>query len=234
MTILKPIVKYEPSTLPAFSQVESSSLVALTLKDGTIFEGISFGHCKNICGECVFQTGMVGYTESLTDPSYAGQILVLTYPLVGNYGVPEESIDPHLNLAKYFESSKIHIAGLVVGRYTDDFSHYLAKSSLGDWLKKYQIPAIYGVDTRALTKKIRNEGVMLAKMLFHQTPGMHNEPILDNIEWNDPNERNLVSEVSCKSVQFFPADPTKVIYKNDKKPLKVLAVDVGIVYINTF
>jgi carbamoyl-phosphate synthase/aspartate carbamoyltransferase len=111
---------------------------------------------------------MVGYSESLTDPSYRGQILVLTFPLVGNYGVPSRQVMDQAcrDLPAYFESNEIHVSALVVGRYTSDFSHYLAKSSLGDWLREHKIPALYGIDTRALTKKIRTCGVMLGKGLI--------------------------------------------------------------------
>ena len=109
---------------------------------------------------------MVGYTESLTDPSYQGQILILTYPIIGNYGVPQRP-DSFDDLPDDFESSRIHVSALVVGYYSEDFSHYLATSSLGAWLKENGIPAIYGVDTRSLTKKIREKGSMLGKLLAH-------------------------------------------------------------------
>src|ERR1700761_6367914 len=110
---------------------------------------------------------MVGYTESLTDPSYEGQILILTYPLIGNYGVPRRPgpNDSVEDLPEEFESSRVHIAGLVVGSYSEDFSHFLASSSLGEWLKENDVPAIFGVDTRALTKRIRENGTMLGKLL---------------------------------------------------------------------
>ncbi len=108
---------------------------------------------------------MAGYTESLTDPSYEGQILVLTYPLIGNYGVPKRTIQELNSLPEMFESSRIHVAALVVAYYSDHFSHFLANSSLGAWLKESRIPAMYGVDTRVLTKKIRENGSMLGKVL---------------------------------------------------------------------
>src|SRR3989338_1774759 len=124
----------------------------LYLEDGTAVEGKSFGAKVNAGGEVVFNTGMMGYPEAFTDPSYAGQILVCTYPLIGNYGVPDK---------KLWESEKIQIAGLVVSEYSENYSHYTAKLSLADWLKKGAVPAITGVDTRALTKKLREKGVML-------------------------------------------------------------------------
>src|ERR1700729_2845285 len=122
---------------------ESLSM-ALELQDGYVCHGQSFGAYKSIAGELVFQTGMVGYPESLTDPSYRGQILVLTFPLVGNYGVPSRTVMDELleDLPKHFESSEIHIAGLVTASYSgEDYSHYLAQSSLGSWLKENGVPA---------------------------------------------------------------------------------------------
>jgi carbamoyl-phosphate synthase small subunit len=117
-------------------------------------------------GEVVFNTGMVGYPEALTDPSYRGQILVLTFPLVGNYGVPGDDVDVATGLRKHFESDAIHIRGLIVSGYTEAYSHWNARCSLGDWLKENNIPALYGVDTRALTKKLRECGTMLGKIEF--------------------------------------------------------------------
>lgn len=144
---------------------------------------------------------MVGYPESLTDPSYRGQILVITYPLVGNYGVPSrEERDKLLEgLPAYFESFEIHVAGLVVASYSgEDYSHYLANSSLGTWLKEQGVPAIYGVDTRALTKKIRTQGSMLGKMLLEKEGADHTSgnwrDRFESVDWVNPNAKNLVAE----------------------------------------
>lgn len=151
------------------------SQMALEVQNGTqairFAEGRSFGAHRSVAGELVFQTGMVGYPESITDPSYRGQILVITFPLVGNYGVPSrEDRDAILqDLPAHFEAKEIHIAGLVVASYAgegEDYSHHLATSSLGDWLKEQNVPAICGVDTRALTKKIREQGSMLGRLLM--------------------------------------------------------------------
>ena len=160
---------------------------------------------------------MVGYPESITDPSFRGQILVMTYPLQGNYGVPaRETRDPLLkDLPAFFESNEIHITGLVVASYAgDDYSHHLASSSLGDWLRENNIPAVYGVDTRLLTKRIRDGDGMLGRMrLEARVPnGVTSEQSLANgeykatamefehIEWTDPNELNLVAEgIRCPS-----------------------------------
>ena len=183
----------------------------LELKDGTAYLGVSFGAAdKSVAGELVFQTGMVGYPESITDPSYKGQILVVTFPLVGNYGVPSrETMDEVLgDLPAHFEASQIHVSGLVVASYSgEDYSHHLATSSLGTWLKEQGIPAMYGIDTRALTKRIREEGSMLGKMLIeakYQSKGMVNghigqnqfakAPSFEDIEWDDPNTKNLVAD----------------------------------------
>jgi carbamoyl-phosphate synthase/aspartate carbamoyltransferase len=193
--------------------------MALELQDGYVCFGQSFGADKSISGELVFQTGMVGYPESVTDPSYRGQILVITFPLVGNYGVPSrDEMDSLLkDVPAYFEAKEIHIAGLVVATYAgDNFSHYLATSSLGAWLKEQGVPAITGVDTRALTKRIREEGSMLGRMMRRTTAGpisleltngvVNTEELADGpvhqdwrsefeeVAWSDPNKKNLVAE----------------------------------------
>ena len=120
---------------------------SLLLEDGSHYDGLSFGYDRNVGGELVFSTGMSGYPESLTDPSYAGQILVMTYPLIGNYGVPETGINEN-GLPSFMESDKIHVKALVVADYSETFSHWNAKESLAAWLKREGIPAITGVDTR--------------------------------------------------------------------------------------
>ena len=178
--------------------------VKLVLKDDSIFHGYSFGSKKSVSGEVVFNTGMVGYPESLTDPSYRGQILVLTYPLIGNYGVP--GYEKEDNLLKYFESDRIQVQGLIISDYSDSYSHWNAKKSLSDWMKEYDIPGIFGVDTRALTKKLRKKGTMLGKIVYDK----------ENISFEDPNKRNLVAEVSITK---------PIIYKKGKK--KVVIVDCG-------
>ena len=168
----------------------------LYLKDGGRYEGRSFGANTPMTGEVVFNTGMTGYVETLTDPSYAGQILVCTYPLIGNYGVPDR---------KFFESAKIQVSGLVVSEYSEEYSHFDAKKSLSAWLKECGVPAITGVDTRAITKKLREHGVMLGA-LGKKVPKV----------FPDPNEENLVAKVS----------PTmKKVYGSGR--LKIVAVDCG-------
>lgn len=174
----------------------------LILEDGTTLEGKSFGANTDTEGEVVFNTGMVGYSESFTDPSYTGQILVLTYPLIGNYGVPEKARDKD-GLQKYFESSDIHIKGLVVSEYCEDFSHWQAKKSLSAWLKENNIPGITGIDTRALTKKLRKKGTMLG-VISHQ--------LLDaSHQFEDPNLRNLVAEVSINKPKTYKRGKKTVV-----------------------
>jgi len=127
---------------------ERKKAARLILEDGTIFKGYSFAHEGNTNGEVVFNTGMVGYPETLTDPSYRGQILVCTYPLIGNYGIPDyERVN---GMYKNFESEKVHIRALIVSDYSDEYSHWSAVQSLGDWLKENKIPGISGIDTRML------------------------------------------------------------------------------------
>jgi carbamoyl-phosphate synthase/aspartate carbamoyltransferase len=187
-------------------------LVSLELEDGSIYRGYSFGAEKSIAGELVFQTGMVGYPESVTDPSYRGQILVITFPLVGNYGVPSrETLDELLgDLPAHFESSQIHIAGLVVASYCgEDYSHFLATSSLGTWLKEQGVPAMYGVDTRALTKRIREKGSMLGKM---RLASLSSADTFEEIDWVNPNTQNLVAQG-----EFPPSASLFARYKRRKE-----------------
>jgi carbamoyl-phosphate synthase small subunit len=150
---------------------------ALVLEDGARYGGRQLGFPRPVCGEVVFNTGMVGYTEALTDPSYSGQILVLTYPLVGNYGVPPA-----------FESDRIHAAGLVVSELALEYSHAAALKSLPQWLHEQRIPCLAGVDTRALTKRLRSRGCMPGKIVLDGA----------DVAFEDPNARNLVAEVSRK------------------------------------
>lgn len=164
----------------------------LLLEDGTLFEGKSFGHEAPAAGEVVFNTAMTGYPESLTDPSYEGQILVTTYPILGNYGVPPEREKDAVS--EFLESSKIHCRGIIALDYSWEPSHWLASRSLDEWLRDEKIPGIYGIDTRALTKHLREKGSMLGKIYF-------NSP--DDIEFYDPNKENLIEKVSCKEIKTY-------------------------------
>ncbi len=171
----------------------------LVLEDGSVYRGYSFGSKKSVAGEVVFNTGMVGYPESLTDPSYHGQILVLTYPLIGNYGVPGEKKEN--GLMKFFESEKIQVQGLIISTYSDAYSHWNAKKSLSGWLKKQRIPGLYDIDTRSLTKKIRTKGTMLGKIMCTK----------QQLRFEDPNKRNLVAEVSIRKPIFYERGKKKII-----------------------
>lgn len=179
--------------------------IELHLSDGTKITGKSFGFKGSASGEVVFNTAMTGYPESLTDPSYKGQILVLTYPLIGNYGVPDYKVEN--GILNFFESEKIHISGLVISDYSWENSHWNAQKSLSEWLIEHKIPAIYDVDTRALTKHLREKGSMPGKLVWNE----------EQFEFSDPNTRNLVDEVSSKEVQA---------YGNGK--YKIMLVDCGV------
>ena len=139
--------------------------VTLVLQDGTTFQGKSFGYEKAVTGEVVFNTAMMGYPESLTDPSYAGQMMVLTYPLVGNYGVPPFTFEDN-GLATFMESDRIYAQALIVSDYSEQYSHWNACESLSDWLKREQVPGVTGIDTRQLTKVLREHGVMMGRLVF--------------------------------------------------------------------
>jgi carbamoyl-phosphate synthase small subunit len=172
--------------------------IKLILEDGSIFSGCSFGYPASASGEVVFNTGMVGYPESLTDPSYSGQILVLTYPLIGNYGVPKLSVKE--GLCEHFESEKIHVKALVVSETSIEHSHWSAVDSLAGWLYKNKIPGVAGIDTRCLTKKLREKGTLLGKIVKDN----------EDISFVDPSKQNFVSDVSIEEPVFYQAGPKRV------------------------
>ena len=171
----------------------------LILEDGSVFGGVSFGYECSVAGEVVFYTAMTGYPESLTDPSYAGQILVSTYPMIGNYGIPPE--ENKTGFSRFLESEKIQASGLIIADYSTEYSHWNGAKSLGDWLKAYQVPGLAGIDTRALTKILRMRGSMLGKIEFEEDP----------IDFYDPNLENLVASVSCSERQEYGSGDYKVI-----------------------
>ncbi|MBQ4055614.1 MAG: carbamoyl phosphate synthase small subunit, partial [Bacteroidaceae bacterium] len=179
----------------------------LILDDGSRFAGYSFGYDKAVAGEVVFNTAMTGYPESLTDPSYAGQLMVLTYPLVGNYGVPRQSFEPN-GISTFLESEKIHAEAIVVSDYSDDYSHWNASESLTEWLRREKIAGITGIDTRTLTKLLREKGSMKGKIVFEND---------NEIDFIDINRINQVARVSCKKV---------ITYGKGKK--RVVLVDCGV------
>ncbi|HBF67353.1 MAG TPA: carbamoyl-phosphate synthase (glutamine-hydrolyzing) small subunit [Candidatus Magasanikbacteria bacterium] len=159
----------------------------LTLEDGSFYEGISFGASKNTHGEVVFNTGMTGYPEALTDPSYKGQLLVCTYPLIGNYGVPGIERDEH-DILRHFESDRMHVSALIVEHYPEHYAHPQAQRSLSAWLKEQGVPALRGIDTRALTKHLRAHGTMRGTLIIEGVQ-----------EYGTQYDENLVNEVSCAS-----------------------------------
>ncbi|MBQ6226744.1 MAG: carbamoyl-phosphate synthase large subunit [Bacteroidaceae bacterium] len=193
----------------------------LILDDGTEFCGWSFGYEANAVGEVVFNTTMTGYPESLTDPSYAGQILVTTYPLIGNYGVPETGGEP---LPKFMESERIHVKGLVVADYSEKYSHWNAKESLAEWLKREKIPAITGIDTRRLTGRLRESGVMRGRIIISENS--------DCSEHSDYGSINWVEQVSCKEVITYKPDPTAAanssLFTLHSSFPRVVLVDCGV------
>ena len=184
--------------------------VTLVLEDGTKFKGKSFGYDAPVAGEVVFNTAMMGYPESLTDPSYAGQLMVLTYPLVGNYGVPRFSFEEN-GLPTFMESDRIYASAIIVSDYSEQYSHWNANESLGDWLKREKVPGVTGIDTRQLTKVLREHGVMMGKIIFS-----------DYSEYSEYSEKydsiNWVDRVSCKDI----------IHYNEGAGKKVVLVDCGV------
>jgi carbamoyl-phosphate synthase small subunit len=178
---------------------------ALVLEDGTVFQGSGFGASVTVSGEVVFNTAMYGYTEALTDPSYWGQMLVFTYPLIGNYGVPSNKELDAWNLPKWFESDSIKVKGLVVHEFCRKPSHWASKTSLDEWLRSEGIPGIYGVDTRALTKRLRVHGVMLGVLgVCDEGEELNLDRLLKAAKKvDDPNKRDLVAEVSIKEPVIY-------------------------------
>ena len=171
-------------------------IARLILEDGSQFVGWSFGYDTNTAGEVVFNTAMTGYPESLTDPSYAGQILVTTFPLIGNYGVPDTGLGEN-GLPLFMESEKIHAKALVVADYSETYSHWNARESLASWLKREKIPAITGIDTRRLTKVLRESGVMMGRISLTPDPSPKGEGSEDTQDYGSV---NWVEQVSCKEV----------------------------------
>jgi carbamoyl-phosphate synthase small subunit len=201
---------------------------SLILSDGTVFQGESYGAAVDSDGEVVFSTGMVGYPESMTDPSFRGQILTFTYPLIGNYGVPSEEKN-EWGFSANFESEEIHVRGVIMAQASDTHSHFASVSSFDSWLKHHKIPGITGIDTRALTQKLREHGVMLGRIVQEDGEGSPSTPLraggqkaVGSIE--DPNTRNLVAEVSCKEVLTYEPSP---ISNSESRIPTVLAYDCG-------
>lgn len=183
--------------------------VTLVLSDGTEFHGKSFGYDAPVAGEVVFSTAMMGYPESLTDPSYAGQMLTMTFPLVGNYGVPPFTIEEN-RIPSFMESNKIYVSALIVSDYSEDYSHWNAVESLASWLKREHVPGITGIETRELTKLLRENGVLMGKIIFDDEPENVPEAVYEGV--------NFVDMVSTK----------QIIKYNEGAGKKVVLVDCGV------
>jgi carbamoyl-phosphate synthase small subunit len=180
----------------------------LVLKDGTIYEGESFGAPVSTAGEVVFTTGMTGYPESLTDPSYKGQIVVFTYPLIGNYGVPDPS---------YWESGHLCVSGLIVSNYIDTPSHFQSTKTLAQWFKDENLPLIQIKDTRLITQKIREHGTILGKIIIEK-----------DLDFYDPNTHNLIAQVSTKKIHIEKALPCHSrVGGNPTPPKTIVLIDCG-------
>ena len=183
--------------------------VTLRLSDGTSFHGFSFGYEQPVAGEVVFNTAMTGYPECLTDPSYAGQMMVLTFPLIGNYGVPPFTFAAN-GVADYMEGDHIYASALIVSDYSDTYSHWNAHESLAEWLQREHVPAVTGIDTRALTKRLREQGVMMGQIIFDDMPTQIPSATYGGV--------NYVDKVSCK----------QVIRYNEGVGKRVLLLDCGV------
>jgi carbamoyl-phosphate synthase small subunit len=181
----------------------------LVLHDGSCVTGEHFGGHRSMSGEVVFNTGMVGYPEAMTDPSYRGQVLVLTYPLIGNYGVPVNGkpCATALGIPEFLESNRIQVSGLIVSTLSKEYSHSTALDDLDSWMRQHDVPGISQVDTRSLTKKLRTHGTMLGKLMVDE----------QDVTWEDPNERNVVAEVSVQQPTLYPGLGEK----------KIILVDFG-------
>ena len=206
--------------------------VTLILDDGSRYEGKSFGYERPIAGEVVFNTAMTGYPESLTDPSYAGQLMTLTYPLVGNYGVPSTETGSD-GLPVNMESDRIHADAIIVSDYSPAYCHWNARESLGDWLKREKVVGVTGIDTRALTKNLREHGVMMGKIVFE------GDPAEDEPEMPDYGAINYVDIVSTKTPVVYAEGESRVLTAdapaeaidstlNDPGRKRVVLVDCGV------
>ena len=193
----------------------------LRLENGMEFHGWSFGCAQSVCGEVVFNTSMVGYPEQLTDPTYSGQILCLTYPLIGNYGVPSEALAAE-SLSAKLESERIHPKGLIVFDYCEDYSNWEAEKSLEQWMNEQGLTGIYGIDTRELTKILRDKG------------SMKGEIIPEGAAKPEEGAKPSPADVCCKDVIVYKAEKAQDVENiNGSKAAttagkKVVVVDLGV------
>lgn len=205
--------------IPTLQQTYTGYKAKLILEDGSVFDGIGFGYPSEIGGEVVFNTGMVGYTETLTDPSYRGQILCMTYPLVGNYGVPSFDIKDEYGLPKFFESDKIQAKALLIHDLSDIASHWSCAKTLDQWLYDEKVPGIYGIDTRALTKKLRVKGVMMGAV------------VVSKEEITESQLKKALAGAKYEGLNFMPEVSTaKPQEYGDKNSDCVVVLDTGVKY----
>ena len=205
--------------IPTIQQTYTGYAAKLMLEDGTTFDGVGFGYPSEVAGEVVFNTGMVGYTETLTDPSYRGQILCLTYPLVGNYGVPSSETKDDYGLPKFFESDGIQVSALLVHELSDTASHWSCTKTLDQWLYEEKIPGISGIDTRELTKKIRSRGVMMGALVVSK------EPI------DDARVREVLKGAKYEGLNFMPKVSTVEPREyGDRNRDAMVVIDTGVKY----
>ena len=203
-------------TITTRKSTHANKFGKLIFGDGTVLDGMGFGYPSTVFGEIVFNTGMVGYPETLTDPSYSGQILTLTYPLVGNYGVPDPSIKDKDGISQFFESDKIQVRGLVIHELSQTASHWNLAMTLDEWLYSEKVPGISGIDTRELTKKLRTSGVMMAAVVVSDS-----EIDVEKIK------QQLASAPNYNSEKFMDAVSTKEekIYGTEDEA--VVVIDTG-------
>ena len=205
--------------IPILQQTHTGYAAKLILEDGSVFDGTGFGYPSEIAGEVVFNTGMVGYTETLTDPSYRGQILCMTYPLVGNYGVPSIGVKDEHGLPKFFESDKIQIRALLIHDLSDIASHWSCTKTLDQWLYEEKIPGIHGIDTRELTKKLRVKGVMMGAIVVSKKP----------IE--ESRLKKLLGSAKYEGLNFMPEVSTSQPQEyGDKEKNCIVVLDTGVKY----
>jgi carbamoyl-phosphate synthase small subunit len=205
--------------IPTLQQTYTGYAAKLILEDGSVHDGVGFGYPSEIAGEVVFNTGMVGYTETLTDPSYRGQILCMTYPLVGNYGVPSPDVKDEYGLPKFFESDMIQARALIIHDLSDIASHWSCVKTLDQWLYEEKIPGIYGIDTRALTKKLRVHGVMMGAVVVSK----------DAID--DARLKKALGSAKYEGLNFMPEVSTSEPQEyGDKNKECIVVLDTGVKY----
>ncbi len=189
----------------------------LALEDGSVFVGKGFGAEREVAGEVVFNTSMFGYPELLTDPSYHQQIVVMTYPILGSYGVPPGSLRDEFGVPLHFESDSVKVKGYVVHSLSKP-SHWSAERSLEEWLGSEGVPGISGIDTRALTQKLRAKGSMLG-FLKVSSEALDMDRVNASVQsLQDPNKDDLVKSVTCSEPVFY----------RGRGPATVAVIDCGV------